>query len=148
MTEAMRGRVRTLSSRLEGLQRPRVLYILNSQPLITVGPGSFIHHLIEVAGGDNIATDAHAPYPRINMEDVLRKNPEYILFPVGRFEGIPQDEQDSWKRWTDLSAVRHGRLYQIPSDLLNRPGPRVIDGLELLARTFHPEIFSDRQDAR
>ncbi|RMH37926.1 MAG: ABC transporter substrate-binding protein, partial [Nitrospirae bacterium] len=68
VTEAMRGRMRTLSSRLAGLQRPRVLYVLNSQPLITVGPGSFIQQLIELAGGDNIAADAHAPYPRINME--------------------------------------------------------------------------------
>lgn len=139
----MRKQLAGLSSRLADLPRPSLLYILNSEPLITVGPGSFIHRLIELAGGRNAAAQARAPYPRLTMEEVLRQNPDILLFPVGRQEGIPQLEQDSWKRWTTLSAVQHGKLFQVDSDLLNRPGPRIIEGLKQLVKILHPEVNQD-----
>ena len=77
------------------------------------------------------------------MEEVLRQNPDILLFPTGRHEGIPQVEQDAWRRWTTLSAVQHGRLFQVDSDLLNRPGPRIIEGLKELVKILHPEVNQD-----
>lgn len=136
----MRKQLAGFSSRLADLPRPKLLYILNSEPLITVGPGSFIHHLIELAGGRNAADQSAAPYPRLTMEEVIRQNPDILLFPVGRHEGISQAEQDVWKRWTTLSAVQHGQLFQVDSDILNRPGPRILEGLRQLAKILHPEI--------
>ena len=143
-TTTLRKQISTLSEKLEGLPRPTMLYVLNSDPLITVGPGSFIHHLIELAGGRNAAEAATTSYPRLTMEEVLRQNPDYLVFPVGRFEGIPQSEQDSWKRWSTLNAVKYNRLFQVQSDLLNRPGPRIIEGLEQLVNILHPEVFEDK----
>jgi iron complex transport system substrate-binding protein len=137
----MRQRIAAIRSKTETLARPRVLYVINSQPLITVGPGSFIHQVIDLAGGANVAGQATAPYPRLNMEAVIKEDPEIILFPVGAAEGIPPDERQAWQRWASISAVKHGRLHQIPADLLNRPGPRIVEGLERLARTLHPEVF-------
>jgi iron complex transport system substrate-binding protein len=137
----LRRRLAELKSRTEHLPRPRVLYVLNSQPLITVGPGSFVHHMIELAGGANVAARAKAPYPRLNMEEVIKEDPELIVFPVGSVEGIPQGEQELWRRWSTVSAVRHGRFHHVPSDLMNRPGPRIAQGLERLARILHPEAF-------
>lgn len=139
----MRKQLSNLSNRLADLPRPSLLYVLNSEPLITVGPGSFIHRLIELAGGRNAADQTSAPYPRLTMEEVLRQNPDILLFPVGRQEGISQAEQDSWRRWTTLSAVKHGNLLQIDSDLLNRPGPRIIEGLKQLVKILHPEVNQD-----
>lgn len=135
----LRKEIGDLTRTIEGLPRPTLLYVLNSEPLITVGPGSFIHHLIELAGGRNAAERASAPYPRLTMEEVLTQNPDMLLFPVGEYEGIPQAEQDRWKRWQSLTAVRKGNLFQIQSDLLNRPGPRVLDGLRELVRILHPD---------
>ncbi len=140
-SERIRKRIAALTERLAGRPRPTLLFVLNTDPLITVGPGSYIHQLIELAGGRNAAEDAQAPYPRINIEEVLRQNPEYLLFPTGRFEGIPQAEQDQWRRWTSLAAVKQNRLVQVPSDLLNRPGPRVIEGLEALVNILHPDVL-------
>ena len=139
----LRKEISTLSQRLDGRPRPSMLYVLNSDPLITVGPGSFIHRLIELAGGRNAAEQASAPYPRLNIEEVLRQNPDILVFPVGRFEGIPQAEQDRWKRWDTLAAVKHDRLFQVQSDLLNRPGPRVVEGLKLLVKILHPEVLQE-----
>jgi iron complex transport system substrate-binding protein len=141
---SMRRRVAAVSERTKALPRPRLLYVLNSHPLMTAGPRSFIHQLIELAGATNIAADAAFPYPRIAMEEVLRDDPEIIVFPIGTQEGIPESEQQQWLRWSQLSAVKHARFARIPSVLLDRPGPRMVDGLEQLARAVHPDAF--RQD--
>jgi iron complex transport system substrate-binding protein len=142
-TAALRKQVANLTKKVEGRPRPTILYVLNSEPLITVGPGSFIHHLIELAGGRNAAERANAPYPRLTMEEVLTQNPDILLFPIGEYEGIPQAEQDRWKRWETLRAVQEGKLFQVQSDLLNRPGPRVIEGLRHLVKLLHPDVSLD-----
>jgi iron complex transport system substrate-binding protein len=135
----VRQRINAVRARTEKLDRHRVLYVLHNEPLITVGPGSFIHQLIELAGGENVAAAAPTPYPRLSIEEVIKKDPELIIFPVGSVEGIPPDEQQIWRRWPTISAVKHGRFHQISSDLLNRPGPRVAEGLELLVKIIHPD---------
>jgi iron complex transport system substrate-binding protein len=137
----LRRQVAEIKRRVSDLPRPRLLYVLHSQPLITVGPGSFIHQLIDLAGATNVAGRAKVPYPRLNMEEVLKEDPEVLVFPQGKTEGVPQSEQDLWRRWSAMTAVKQGRLHQVPSDLLNRPGPRIVQGLEALARVVHPEAF-------
>jgi iron complex transport system substrate-binding protein len=149
MTLAMRQRMAEISRLVDPLPRRRVLYVLNSRPLITVGPGSYIHQMIGLAGGINIASDASAPYPRLEMETVLKANPEVIMFPMGSVETVPRSEQQEWRRWTALSAVQQNRLHEVSANALNRPGPRVMEGLEQLARVIHPEAFSsDRTSLR
>jgi iron complex transport system substrate-binding protein len=138
----LRRRLTELKRRTEMLARPRVLYVLNSQPLITVGPGSFIHQLIEIAGGANVAAGAASPYPRLSIEAVLKEDPQLIIFPVGASEGIPQGEQELWRRWKTITAVKTDSFHHIASDLLNRPGPRIVLGLEKLAEIIHPEVFA------
>ncbi|MEQ1627538.1 MAG: ABC transporter substrate-binding protein, partial [Nitrospira sp.] len=118
----------------------RVLYVLNSQPLITVGPGSFIDQLLRIAGGTNVAAQSQLPYPRLSLEVVLQQDPEVLLFPIGKAEGIPDSEQQTWRQWQTMTAVRRGRLHQIPADLLNRPGPRIGQALTMLVNILHPEI--------
>jgi iron complex transport system substrate-binding protein len=140
----MRQQIAQIKAKMEPLPRPRVLYVLNSAPLITVGPGSFIHQLIELAGGANVAAQARTPYPRLNMEEVLKADPEIIVFPVGSAEGIPESEQKLWQQWVTMSAVKQGRFHHVSSELLNRPGPRIVQGLEALARIVHPEAFASK----
>lgn len=141
VTRHMRERLDQITRALQATENARVLYVLNSQPLITVGPDSYIHQMISLAHGINIAGAASGSYPRLNMETVLEKDPEVLIFPVGSTEGVPEHEQQTWNRWTGLSAVQHRRLHVVSSDALNRPGPRVVEGLEQLARAIHPEAF-------
>ncbi|BCA53652.1 putative Vitamin B12 import system, periplasmic binding protein BtuF [Nitrospira sp. KM1] len=143
LTKAMRERISEISGRVAASGKRRVLYVLNSHPLITVGPGSYIHQMIGLAGGLNIASGTPMPYPRLSMETVLGEDPEVLIFPVGSLEGIPKSEQQEWNRWNGLSAVRHRQFRDVSSDALNRPGPRIVEGLELLARAIHPEAFAD-----
>jgi iron complex transport system substrate-binding protein len=135
----MRRRIQHVKERVATLPRPRLLYVLNSQPLMTVGPGSFIHQLIELAGAENVGAVTGQAYPRISMEEVLKQNPDVIIFPVGDAESIPEPEQHQWQRWHGMTAVRTRRLYQVDSVLVNRPGPRIVEGLERLAGLLHPD---------
>ena len=142
VAQGIRQQIANIKRTVQPLPPKRVLYVLNSQPLITVGPGSFIHHMIGIAGGINVAALASTPYPRLSMETVLKEDPELLVFPVGTVEAVSPSEQQQWQRWTTLSAIKHQRISHISSNLLNRPGPRVVEGLEQLAKALHPEAFA------
>lgn len=142
LTQVMRRRMAEIRHKAETLPAKRVLYVLNSRPLITVGPGSFIHQMIGLAGGINIAAQTGVAYPRLSMETVLKEDPEVLIFPSGGTETVPRSDQQEWRRWDSLSAVKQHRFHEVSSNLLNRPGPRIVEGLEQLANAIHPEIFS------
>jgi iron complex transport system substrate-binding protein len=141
VVQGFRDRLNELRHRMASTRPVRVFYVVNSDPLISVGSGSFIHQLLELAGGENIVGRASTPYPKVSLEEVIRRDPEVIIFPVGTSEGIPEAEQQRWRKWTSLSAVAQNRLHQIRGDLVNRSGPRVIEGIEELAKIFHPGLF-------
>ena len=122
-------------------QRPRVFYEIQYEPLMTAGPG-FIDNLIHLAGGVNIASDAAAKYPVYNLEMLIERNPEVIIISVGHGSIAASVEAvKSRKRWQNVEAVKNNRVYGINADLVSRPGPRIVDGIEEMARFIHPELF-------
>lgn len=144
----LRQQIAAIKARIQGVPPVRVLYVLNSQPLITVGPGSFIDQLIGMAGGANVAAQSSTPYPRLSMEIVLQQDPEVLVFPIGKAEGVSESEQQAWRQWPTMTAVKQGRLHQIPADLLNRPGPRIVQALGLLTDILHPTSTSSHPTNR
>ncbi|MDH4244269.1 MAG: cobalamin-binding protein, partial [Nitrospira sp.] len=101
-----------------------------------------------LAGVSNIAAQAGVAYPRLSMETVLKEDPEVLIFPVGAVETVPKSEQQQWLRWNSLSAVKLQRIHEISSNLLNRPGPRIAEGLAQLANAIHPEAFGTGEQTR
>jgi iron complex transport system substrate-binding protein len=144
VVNAMRQRMEAANARVRKLRPVRVLYVLNSRPLITVGPGSYIHELLERARAVNIAASAGTAYPRIGMDTVVAGDPEILLFPAGKTETVPVADREAWKRWTDMTAVRTGRLHTVSSDVINRPGPRIVEALEELISIVHPAADQSR----
>lgn len=140
LATSMRQQMQVITARTKSLPRRRVLYVVYNEPFITVGAGSFIHQLIELAGGDNVAAHAGTAYPRLSMEVVVREDPELLVFPSHIMDAL-STERAYWQRWPTLSAVKADAFHQVPSDLLSRPGPRVVQGLEILAKLIHPEVF-------
>lgn len=139
LVRRLRERVEQVTWRVAGLKRPRVLYVLWSDPLIVPGQETFLNDLIRRAGGESISTGTSIPYPLFSLEEVVARAPEVIIVSKGH----GQDDQTLLRRWKDLPtlpAVKAGRLYTIDGDLLNRPGPRIVDGLEVLARILHPGV--------
>jgi iron complex transport system substrate-binding protein len=139
--EEMRRRKQRIVEITRGLPRPKVFIQIGDIPLVTVGKGSFTDDLIRLAGGENIAGKEKEVYPRLGMEEVIKRSPEVIVIssmnPKRDYEKILQ----GWTRWKTLPAVKNGRLHLINSDLLDRPSPRIVEGLEELAKVLHPEQF-------
>ncbi|HYA90256.1 MAG TPA: cobalamin-binding protein, partial [Thermodesulfobacteriota bacterium] len=139
--EGMRKRSGRVIELTKGLPRPKVFVQIGDAPMVTVGKGSFADDLIRLAGGENVAEKEKEVYPRLGMEEVLKRAPEVIVIssmsPTGDYQKILQE----WTRWKTIPAVKNGRVHLIDSDLLDRPSPRIIDGLEELVRVLHPEKF-------
>ncbi len=147
LADRMERAVSQVHEKVEGAGKPRVMFVYGRDPLVLAGPGTFAHDMILVAGGDNIASDASHPYPRFSMEAVVSRAPEVIVEGAMGSESVrsrAKQVKEYWSRWGSLPAVKDGRVEVIDEDLIARPGPRIIKGLEKLARALHPERF-DRE---
>lgn len=113
--------------------RPRVFVEIWDDPLMTVGPGTFIDELIRYAGGENIAHDAGMEWPEFSLEVVIERDPDVIIT-------LWQEPEDVYSRpaWSTISACMTKRVHKIDPDILTRPGPRLVEGLEELLEVIHP----------
>ncbi len=140
VTAEFERRVAAVRERVAGRPRPRVLYVLWPEPLIVPGRGSLVSELISLAGGESVTADQGPGYPRMSLEAAVGRAPEVIIL-ARHGAGTGPAAREQWQRLESLPAIRSGRLYVADGDLLHRYGPRVVDGLELLARLIHPEAF-------
>ncbi len=125
-----RTRVQQLRARHAQVAPLTVFYQVWHQPLMTVNGAHLISAAIELCGGRNVFAELPALAPQIALEAVLAANPQVII-ASGMAEERP-DWLDDWKRWPQLAAVQKNNLHFIPPDLLQRAGPRFIDGAERL----------------
>ena len=124
--------------------RPGVFFQIGISPIVSVGTGTFLHELIELAGGKNLANGT-TTYPRFSREQVLALAPEiFIVTSMARQAGFEEMKRD-WSQWPNLPAARNQSIYLVDSDLFDRPSPRLLDGLELLVKLIHPESFEQNQ---
>jgi len=133
--------VRTKTS--SAASKPRVYHEIDaSDPtkIFTVGPGSYIHDLIEIAGGQNIAARATSAYPQLSAEEILRGDPEIIVLAAADYSAKPE-QVAARSGWGAINAVKNNRIVSIAPNLINRPGPRVGEAAEAYARLVHPELF-------
>lgn len=129
-------------ARTAGLRRPRVYYDIAYPPPITIGRGSYLDSLITIAGGRNVFHDVEAPSPTVSLEAIAVRDPDVVLFPVSEaWNGASgPSERPSW---SNLRAVRSGKVRRVDADLLHRLGPRIGRAVRSLARVLHPEAFGD-----
>ena len=123
--------------------RPRVYHEIDaSDPakIFTVGPGSYINDLIEIAGGANIAARAASAYPQLSAEEILKTDPEIIVLAADAYSPKPGDVA-ARQGWSIIAAVKNNRILTIDPNLINRPGPRVGEAAEAYAKLVHPELF-------
>lgn len=136
----LRERIQAVSARVTGRPRPRVLYVLWPDPLIVPARDALVSELITLAGGDSVTADGGQGYPRYSMEAALARNPEVIILASHGSEKSPL-VRSKWERFSQVPAVAAGRLHTMDGNLMHRYGPRMVDGLEKLARLIHPEAF-------
>ncbi|HUI43427.1 MAG TPA: cobalamin-binding protein [Terriglobia bacterium] len=137
LASGLERRMRAVERRVAGQPRPRVLFVTWYQPLITIGPRSFVADVIRRAGGTSISDDLQGEWPRVSLEAVLKRNPDVILLPRSQSYTPSLDDLRRLSGWRDLRAVKEGRVYLVP-DTIVRPSPRLVDALEAVAKELHP----------
>lgn len=146
LVTSLEKRIKTITTKTKELaetERPRTLFLTWHDPLWTVGSETLINDLINKAGGENIAQDLSG-HKTIDLETVIHRNPEIIIVMSGHGEAkdLPYNYVlNEEPRLRTTEAVMVGRVYQIDSDIFGRPTPRMVDGLEQLAKLTQPELF-------
>jgi iron complex transport system substrate-binding protein len=124
-----------------GRQPVRALYVVSLEPLIVAGPGTFIHQLLEAAGGRNVAGDAAAQWPHLSLEELVRRAPDAAFLALGPSGPEAAARLAAHPAWSHTPAVRSGRIFVVDADLYNRPGPDIGRVAALLAGALHPSLF-------
>lgn len=143
LAEEMERRIRAVADKLAGVDRgPRIFHEISSE-FYTAAPNSFIGDLYTLLKARNIAEGGAVSFPQLSQEVIIQRDPEVIVLADGR-EGVTVEHVKARPGWSAISAVRTGRVHLLTdeqADILSRPGPRVVDALELLAKLLYPDRF-------
>lgn len=144
LIDSLKKRVAAVDSKIAAVkERPLVYYELDAtdpNAPYTAGPGSFVDQLIQEAGGQNVGSILKDQWAQISIEQLLVKNPDIII--LGDFAyGVTIDSLKQRAGWSALKAVKNNRIFTFDDNTVSRPGPRLVDGLETMAKLFHPDLF-------
>ena len=139
VVKKLRERTSTVQQAVQNTKPVRVFYQTSGEPLYTIGKDAFVTDLIRRAGAVSVTADVPGAWPKYSSESALAARPEAIILPTGGSMGAANSSVTEALR--NSPAVLTGRVYKINDDFLARPGPRLVDGLEAMARALHPEVF-------
>lgn len=151
LVDGLSDRIEAVTAKTRGLalkERPRVLHVIWHDPIWTMGADTFIDDLIQKAGGVNIFADEFKKSRVVSMEAVVDRNPQVILVSgMGTTQNLIYNSIKGDPRLDRVEAIVNGRIYRLDGDLVERAGPRIVDGLEQVAKLIHPEIFGTPETA-
>jgi len=139
----LRAELAAVATQVEGRSRPRVLFVLWLEPLMSVGRYTFIQDVLRRAGAESATADRSEDWPRLSLEEVIRRNPDYLV--LAHSPALEQQLADLRQRpaWQGLRALEKGRVILLDEAVL-RPGPRIVEAVARLAQALHPEAFELR----
>jgi iron complex transport system substrate-binding protein len=144
LIQSLKARVAAVDAKVAGVSaKPTVFYELDATDATkpyTAGPGTFIDLVIQRAGGVNVASTLKDQYPQLSLEQLVVLNPDIIVLSDSAYGETPE-KVAARAGWGTLSAVKNGLVLPFDYHLLSLPGPRLVDGLEQLAKLLHPELF-------
>jgi iron complex transport system substrate-binding protein len=152
---AVAGSVRavldSVRAQVAGKPSPSVIYVVFPDPPMTAGPKTFIGQLLALAGGRSIFPTTDRNWPNVAMEEIVKRDPDLVIVPVGEFGSSALDRFRKLTGWKDLRAVKQGHVVSVPADLVSRPSPAIAVAALVLRDAIHPEIaehdFSARPDS-
>lgn len=137
LTEQMQTRIANVELRTKSFPKPRVFYVLQTAPLITAGRNTFINDLIRLAGGESITANEATDYPQLSRETAIAREPQVIVAPASHGTELVKEEVLR-RDFSVTPAIKTNRIIRVNPDWVDRPGPRIVDGLEQLANGLHP----------
>lgn len=139
VVDKIRLRVQRVQDAVNPLPTKKVLYTYGREFKVCAGPNTFADHLIELANGVNVLKDSILPYPRVNIEEIIKRKPDVILIsPMATGENL-QIDTSYLDRWEGVPAVKDKQIYVV-ADFVDRPSPRIADALEAMASMIHPGL--------
>jgi iron complex transport system substrate-binding protein len=140
LVSSLNKRLDLIESLVASADKPLVFLQINVSPIMTVNKNTFQNDLIKLAGGINMTADEPITYPRISIEEVIRKRPDIIIITSMENGGEFEKAKGDWMKWPSIPAVKNKRVYLTNPDLVDRPSQRIIDGLEAMVKLIHPEV--------
>ncbi len=142
LVDSIDSRFISVLGRVGATAGPRVYHELDNELTTASSSTTFIGELYLVLNGTSIAHDPEQPYPQLTLDAIVEADPEVII--LAHSDSSPESVK-ARPGWQDISAVKNDRVYSVDPDIVNRPGPRLVDGLETLARLLHPDLFPEPQ---
>jgi iron complex transport system substrate-binding protein len=146
LVESLKNRVAAVEAKVSQAEEyPLVFYELdNTDPDApwTAGPNTFINTLITMAGGTNLGGSMQDAWTQVSVEELLVQNPDMIILGDATWGGVTPQDVQARESWSGMQAVQAGKIYTFDDNLVSRPGPRMVDGVEAFAKLFHPELFN------
>jgi iron complex transport system substrate-binding protein len=144
LNEALKARYAAVTQKIAtASSKPKVFYEIDAtdptKPY-TSGPGTFIDLVIGLAGGENIGAGLKDAFAQISSEELVKQNPDVIVLGDALY-GVTPEAVAQRPGWNALAAVKNKQVMPFDDNLISRPGPRLIDGLEQMAKLLHPELF-------
>ena len=146
LLEKLNAQIDEVRARVSKLPRVRVLMLVGHEPLIAVGPGTFLDDLLRLSNADNLADSLNQQWPKLSIEYVMATKPQVIL--DGQMGSDPRAPARFWQRYPTIPAVQNHRVYGYPGDRILHAGPRIGTSLEMLAAMIHPGAFTATTPAR
>ncbi|HEY0018488.1 MAG TPA: helical backbone metal receptor [Longimicrobium sp.] len=140
VTAAVRAQLAAVRASVAGRPPRTAFYVIGDEPLMTAGPGTFTVQLMEIAGGRTAFPDATGQPQYVSMEELVRRQPEVILLPVGADGAARVAELRTRPGWRELNAFRAGTVHALPADAVNRMGPGIGDTARRFRDALHPDL--------
>lgn len=144
VVEAMQTRLVRVQQAIAALpqdKRVTVFYEVYDEPLMTAGPSTIIGQMVEMAGGINVFADLQGRYPQVSSEEVVKRNPGCILGLKGHKLALTATRIRQRPGWQHITAVQRNCIHLLDDDTVVRPGPRLAEALEAIARALYPELL-------
>jgi iron complex transport system substrate-binding protein len=142
---SLQARVKTVEDKLATTtEKPLMFYEIDgtdAKAPWTPGPGSFIETMIVLAGGRNAGAGLKDQWAQISLEELVKQDPDFIVLGDAVWGNVTPELVKQRAGWASIKAVKNDAIFPFDDNLLSRPGPRLVDGLEALAKLLHPDLF-------
>jgi len=145
LVDEMKARVSAVTEKISSVpeeEHPTVFWEIWDEPLMTAGPNTFVGQMIRLAGGVNIFAELTEDWPAVSAEEIVQKNPAVIMGPDSHGDKLIAEQLAARPGWDQVDAVKNNRIYLIDGNISSRPGPRIVDALESIAKSLYPDLFN------
>lgn len=135
LVDGLQKRTTDVELKSKGEKNTQIFVQISKEPLFTIGKQSFLNGLLNITLGNSVTAGVETAYPKLSKETASTLNPEVIILSDS------PDNQEPNEALKNSPAVKNGRVYKINADIISRPGPRLVDALEQIAKLLHSERF-------